>query len=120
MGEPVQVKKVKPFPIHAQIQGTAQIHQGEVSLMTLAGIHVRCDQITFKLMQRLKIQFTLPVRGSEIQANLKVARVFFTMEEQATGEKKMVQMAEAHFVDISSSAREEIMAFLQAIKAPLW
>lgn len=120
MGEPVIVKKIKPYPINVKIQGTNTILAGEVLLLTLAGLHLRCSSMQFKLMQRLKIQFNLPVKGSEIQANLKVVRVFFSHEIQPDGQKKMVQLAEAHFVDISSTAREEIMAFLQAIKAPLW
>jgi DNA-binding cell septation regulator SpoVG len=112
--QPVVVKKVKPYPIAAEVTIGAQKKPTEIIYLGTAGVIIKVNTMIMHVGEFYQISFNLPVSNEHFEA-LQV-RVLKTYDKSIDPKKlKVERLAEFHFQSLTKEQRKSIVAFIAAI-----
>lgn len=131
--ENVIVKKVKAYPIAAKISVDATSAEGRIVKLTEQGFLIEVQLPNCKPGDKAKIDFELPVLHHVIQETCILIKLYNQFIERqspeslnqaakastAGGPARYYQLAEFHFMSLSSANRTKILSFVrQAMGGP--
>jgi hypothetical protein len=113
--QPVEVKKVKPYPIAAKVfkADTPAPIEGQILRVTQLGFQMEVTQLAFSVGNTYKAEFSLPLSQHVISENVKIVR---TMDRFIDGKATVKgYLVEMHFLNISPMTAKAIKEFEIAI-----
>lgn len=111
MGE-VKVKKVRPYPIPAQIIGTPPL-QAEILKLAKSGLIADMKTHLLKVGDHYTVQFEIPVSRHNITTAIRVVK---TYDRLLPGSSEVQHLCEFHFEKLGDSDWKYIYSFLKAIR----
>ena len=113
----VQVHKVSPFPISAEVLVSDSTPPAKVRIksMTLHGLLVEADYDYFQVGKILKIRFELPVFKTPIESKVRVMRTQQPIEHTRKGDFATRLIVEMHFYQLAAPMRSAIKIFLDQV-----
>lgn len=112
--QPVVVKKVKPYPIAAEITIGGQKKPTEIIYLGTQGVIIKANSMIMHVGEYYQISFNLPVSNERFEALQ--ARVLKTYDKSIDPKQlKVERLAEFHFQTLTKEQRKSIVAFIAAI-----
>ena len=108
----VKVKKVKPYPIVAQLAGPSGAGPGQILKLVMKGFIVDMQSKVLKVGDIYQVTFELPVLRVVID---QFAKVMKTYDRVNSGSQAIERLAEFHFTALSDEQTKKIYSFLTAI-----
>jgi hypothetical protein len=110
---------VKPYPIATQlmVKEGAPPMAGRILRVNQQGFMFQFEGVTpLKLGEKIFCNFTLPVLGTLIVAQVKVIKTYLQWADVSSTEKVKIQRLELHFINASSVQLKKILEFTTKIK----
>jgi hypothetical protein len=113
---PVVVKKVRAYPITVLLtkaDGTPPL-RATILRVNSIGLQMESSQILFKVGEDVKVSFTLPHLGHDVDELMRVIKTTDSYKDLNTNEKHYI--TELHFKSLSPKHSDYIRQFMFAIK----
>lgn len=113
---PVVVKKVRAYPIPADISrpDNPQIFKVSIVRVNTLGMQMESPQIILKVGEDINVAFTIPLHGHEINSLMRVVKTTDSYKDLATGQKHYI--TELHFKNLDPKMSSHIREFMMSIK----
>ena len=117
--QPVEVKKIKPYPFSIQITKEGQLPlRAKVHLLTELGVIIKViGKHIFKVGDNLNVEFDVPSTYQTINDTVKIIKTYDNFDNVMSpqGVTEKVYTLELHFRSLDAEGREAIRSFIKKI-----
>lgn len=117
--ENVIAKKVRPFPIAAQVAGGEAPVRGNIIKLTPLGFLIEIGANFMKVGEKYEVTFELPVSHFTVKEGVVVVKSYNQFGGDTKAGGNLVRVLEMHFRAVSHANKEKITEFLKMVKAPI-
>ena len=114
-----QVKKVRPYPIDALLSADGKALPVRIVKLTTVGLMCDLGGHFVTVGGHYSISFDVPVLKLPVAANVVVVRTWDQFAVDMSVGNASHKLAEMHFKGLHPEHRDNVVAFLRQIKAPL-
>ncbi|MGE0763283.1 MAG: hypothetical protein AB7N80_08395 [Bdellovibrionales bacterium] len=114
--QPVQIKKVSPYPFTAALEGEGKKMNLQIRKLTMQGFIAQLPQGFVKVGEEYKTQMELPVMAHWVVSMVKVIKTYDQFQSKDNPATKVERLAEFHFLNLSDDHKGNINRFLTAIR----
>jgi len=116
MNSEVKVKKVKAYPIVANLKlANGKEFQVKIIKLENVGFYIETEELVLTAGVRGQIHFQRPVQKVIISANVVLVKSIDSYAKGGQGKSEVVRLLEFHFLNLTDEINKKITEFKKAI-----